>query len=471
MKNKSKQIIFCFYIYVTLFLIHNINCEEEEDKNTQKGSKCVFIFNKGSEIINFHKFTGGKYKFNSNITDDEKSNWSINLCNDTQYKIYLNNNNLYQIGFNSQVVYTNDTYNYLLTGTFLKKNNDSEIIYVKNIDNSSYKIKAPFGEYCNIEKNDNFTTYILFKNYSVADKEFAEIYKLPITSTEDINCESKTLELYFDIEYAKDYLILQKVLNEGYIIIGIIFISLGIYLCFLSFKSLLITKIIICLIFGQIIIFCFEIIFIGNSTALKGYLYILIIIIGIIISCPLIYFSFINDKLYLFLLAFSSGFVNGIFVFDICFIGTNCSLTIDILIDVVLIFTISFIALMKILPKNHIYYPPVIGSYILVRGISLIIYNASESVGYIDLQLLLYLINLYENELVERYLNEDFVHFWIYAIFIGLILILTEIFNYLVNKTNQETLIEDEEEDEENITELSGTSLNINDSGRKENDI
>ena len=216
--------------------------------------------------------------------------------------------------------------------------------------------------------------------------------------------------------------------------------------------------------------FCFEIIVVGNISAFKGNLYILIIIIGTILGGLLGYFCIKKDKLYLILLAFSSGFVNGIYVFDMCFIKTNCDLTIDILIDVVLIFTISFISLMYIAPKNHIYYPPIIGSYILIRGISLFMYKFNKKMGYRDLQLLLYLVKLYENDLVDSYLKNDFKFFWVYVIFISLILILSEIHNYLLNKKNIDAFIEDEDSEEENEnengTELSNEPLNINNSSR-----
>ena len=460
MKKKLKQIIFGFYIYL-IYLSHNIHCKK--NNNNYEDNKCVYILTRtGSEIINFHKFTN-KYKFSSsiNINDDEKEKWSINLCNDTLYTKL--NNSKKTIWYDSQIVYTDKEINYRLTGAFLKKNNHNKTIQLIE-NNGAYIYETQLGGNCN--ESYYYNTSIIFNNYNVEDKEYAELYDLPKNVTEECNNEIK---LYFNLDYAKDYLILQKVLNDGYLIIGIIFIILGIYLCFLSFKILKATKIIICLIFGQIISFCFEIMIIGNSTALKGNIYILIIIIGLIISCPLIYYSLKHDKLYSFVLVFCSGFINGIYVFDMCFIGTNCALTLDILIDVIIIFTISFIVIMRILPKNHIFYPPVIGSYILFRGISLIVYNATGKLGYRDLQLLLYLIKLYENDLVDHYLNNDFKYFWIYIIFIGLFLIFTEIYNYSMNKkkkNNEEDLIDDNEEIEENNKEMSNASLNFIDSIR-----
>ena len=59
-----------------------------------------------------------------------------------------------------------------------------------------------------------------------------------------------------------------------------------------------ITKIIINLVFGQILMFSFEIIFVENSSALKGNLYILILIIGFLVGCFIRFLSYIYDKLY-----------------------------------------------------------------------------------------------------------------------------------------------------------------------------
>lgn len=462
MQNKSRNLLFIISIYIKIILYENIICKQNSNTNNHEG-KCLYISTKtGSEIINFHKFKNNKHKFSSNIDGNEAKKWNINLCNDTHYTKYENisENIIEKMAYDSQIVYTDDDkINYNFAGAyFFLKNDKDKIRLIKN--DSSYIYQPQSGGLCNSNTNSSYKALFIFENSKVKDKKYAEIYGLP-----NITDCNPTLKIHFDIEYSKDYLILQKVLNDGYILTGILFILLGIYLCFIAFKFIILTKIIICLIFGQIIIFCFEIIFVGNSSALKGKLYILIIFIGILISCPLGYYSLTNDKFYFFLLAFSSGFVNGIYVFDICFIGTNCILTPDILIDIILIFTISFISLIQILPNNYFYYPPVIGSYILIRGISLLIYNASGKYGYRDLQLLLYLIRLYENDLVDKYLKNDFKIFWIYIIFNTILFIGSEIFNYFLNKKNIETLIEKEEDENfDDSSERSNSSYNINDS-------
>ena len=225
---------------------------------------------------------------------------------------------------------------------------------------------------------------------------------------------------------------------------------------------------IICLIFGQIILFSIDIAFISNSTSLEDKLSILIIIIGFLIGFIFFYFSLKYDSLYLYLLAFSSGLVNGIFVFDICFIYFNCILSQAIFVDVILIFIVSFISLVKILPRNYKYYPPVIGSYILMRGISLFVYNLSGGMRFIDLQLLLYLVRRYEDDLINQYLDEDFNYFWIYLILNTFILILSEIINNFLNKNKD--ILEKEKDDDIDKTEISEMNLNLNNSQELENE-
>ena len=457
MKNKSENLWIIFGIFFKFIFFQSINCKKNYYNHE---GKCVYMLtNTGSKIINFHKFSVNEKNLNLvNKNNSVKNKWSINLCNDTTYEIY-NDSDIF--GYDSQIVYTNNKKNFKLTGPFFKLKNEKEII--KLIYNNNQFIYYPqSGDTCN-ESGENYNTTIIYEKKRVKDKKNIEIKDFP-----NISCCNNTLYVSFDEDYSKDYLILQIILNDVYLLSGILFIIFGFYLSFFSFKFLPLTKIIVCSIFGQIIIFSFEILIIGNSTSLKEYICILMVFLGLLLGGVLTYFSFKNDRLYLILLSFSSGFVNGLFVFDLCFIGSNCKLTPAILVDVILIFTISFIALIQILPKNYIYYPPVIGSYLLIRGISIIVYNSSGKMGYRDLQLLLYLIRLNEEDLVEQYLNNDFKYFWIYIIFNIILLILSEMFNYFGNQNIIESFIV--EDDDDNKRELiENNNLNINESSSRTN--
>ena len=101
-----------------------------------------------------------------------------------------------------------------------------------------------------------------------------------------------------------------------------------------------------------------------------------------------------------------------------------------------------------IIPRHYIYYPPFIGSYILIRGFSLFIYNISDSGGFGDLHLLIYLIKLQEQDLVNEYFENDYKYFYVYLIFIGLIIIGSDIFVFIKSRTDKKLSFSDLEEDD-----------------------
>ena len=459
MKSKfESNIYFLFTLFYFIVNLTNIKCKE--NKTEYKG-RCLYLENdSGSKIIDFHKFTMGKNEDYKSffLNEEDFYHWSINLCNDTVYTNKINNTDKYD----SQVVwYGNNNETIRVTGPFYKNSINSDKNYISK-ENGNYNYNAQKGDPC--EKDINYTTIIIYKQSNDVKNDLFAFSELP----KELSC-SNNITINFNIEKATDYLILQQILNDYFRITGIFFILFGIYLCFFSFKFFKVTKMIISLIFGQIIIFSIDIAFIGNSTALKDKLFILIIIIGLLIGFVFIYFSLKYDRLYLYSLAFSSGLINGIFVFDICFVYSNCILSPAIFVDVILIFIVSFISLVKILPRNYIYYPPVIGSYILMRGISLLVYNLSGNMRFIDLQLLLYLVRRYEDDLINQYLDGDFNYFWIYIILNAFILILSEIINHFLNK-NKDFLEKEKEEDDINKTNITELNLNLNSTQEIENE-
>ena len=418
-------------IYIIFYCIKGINSSE---RNPHYG-KCVYFSNNSrSQIINF-------YKYKNNYSHLNES-FSFNLCNDTKY--YIKDENGTEVEkTDSQLVYVNDTANIAkrITGAFnLLRNTPlkSETILTKEVGKEIYIFKAQEGDFCIENVSLNYSTTIRYEHKDM-DKEKIEVLEYPNIS----NC-TPNFKINFNKEYATDFLLIQQVLNDFYIPTGIIFVLLGIFLCFFSFKLKSVTKIIISIIFGQLILFNIDLIFIGNNTALKEYLCILIIGAGLILGVPFIYFTRTKEKLYYIILSFSSGYICGILVYEIIFFKTNSSLSQNILIDVLLIFTTLFIGLYLVIKKNNtIYYPPFIGSYVLIRGISLFIYNATDKGGFGDLQLLIYLISLREKDLVDNFFENDYKYFYIYLIAIGMILISSEIIIFL-KKT-------DDDEEESNI--------------------
>jgi len=455
MKSKiESNIYFLFTFFYFIINLSNIKCKG--NKTEYKGT-CLYLENdSGSKIIDFHKFKiKSKEDYKSFfLNESDSKHWSINICNDT---IYKNNTNNTKYKYDSQIVWHNDNEIKRIAGPFYKYTNNFNKNYISKED-GKYIYNAQKGDLCN--GDTNYTTTISYNpSNNIANRLFT-ISNLP----ENLDyCENK-IEINFNLEKTTDYLILQQLLNDYYGITASLFILFGIYLCFFSFRYFRTTKIIICLIFGQIILFSIDIAFIGNSTSLKDKLIIVIILIGILIGLVFYYICLYYERLYLYLLAFCSGFVNGIFVFDICFIYSNCILTPAIFVDVILIFIVSFISLVKILPRNNIYYPPVIGSYILMRGISLFTYNLSGNMRFIDLQLFLYLVRRYENDLISQYLDNDFNYFWIYIILNAFILIMSEIINNLLSK-KMDDIEKDEDINKEEIQEM-----NLNNSQEAENE-
>ena len=432
-------------IYILCFCIKYINSSADRK---QYFGKCVYLSkNTGSKIINFYKYKNKEYL-------PKNDNFYINLCNDTQYEKFVNGT--VKMGFDSQVAYKSGNNNsFRLAGPFLSLRNQSwkDIVIVDKIEGKDiYKYNPQFGDFCDGSNKINYSISIIFEH-----KDFDE-KKIEISEYPDINNCTPVLKFNFNKEYATDYLLLQKVLNDLYIFTGIAFILLGIYLCFLSFHFQSITKIIISIIFGQLIMFNIALIFVDNSTALKDYFCILIIFLGLVIGAPLIYFTRSIEKLYFITLSFSSGYVGGVFIYEIFFYNCISALAKPILIDVFLISVTSFIGLNLIIPRIAIYYPPFIGSYILIRGFSLFIYNATDKGGFGDLHLLIYLIKYGEIDLVEEYFENDYKYFYIYLIFIGILLVVSEVIIFFLNKNEIE--INYSELEDEDSTEVSFQSMN-----------
>ena len=446
MKTKFISIL----IYFLYFCFDCINCSSDRKK---RFGKCVYFSTEtGSKIINFYKYRNRDYYL-------QNKSYSINICNDTHYNI--TNNNGTSLRVESQIVYyKNSNESVRLAGPFNKINENltkSNFILNKTENEDEYKYTTSYGDFCdNSDDNStsNYSSYIIFEHKNEIEGDNIEITKFP----EPDSC-NPVLKLSYNKEYATDYLLLQKVLNNCYIFTGLVFIIAGIYLSFLSFKFQSITKIVISIVFGELFMFNIDLIFIGNLTALEDYLFILIILLGLALGIGLFFLIHSYEKVFFIISSFSAGYVCGIFAYEIFFFKTNSALSRSILIDALLIFTTSFIGWNLIIPRNYIYYPPFVGSYILIRGFSLFIYNISDKGGFGDLHLLLYLIKLQEQDLVYEYLENDYKYFYIYLIFIGLVLIAGEVIIFLKNKNDRELSFSELEDDDVEVSFISMNKL------------
>ena len=426
------------FISITFLNFNIIQCQLNELNQT---GKCVFFLkDSGSEIYNFHKYSDPEKGTHNFYSQQDISDWAINLCNDTRNPCLPDNINDYT----SQIFYKNYDCKKLTGAWHRPIYNSGKIYYNKSGNIDQYIFQPALGDFCNIG-NTNYSTKIIFEGDNNINNKKALIIKLPDTSI----CSSEMI-VNVNLNYAKDYLILPKILNDYGIFTGIIFLLIGIYFCFLVNKFESLTKYITILIFSEIFTFAFEL-FIFNST--MKYLEIILAFVGLIIG---IFLSLLSKKMgkniFKIFLAANSGLIFGLFFFDIVFLYGNFFFINSMLIDTLLVFIILSITTVYVFPDFNIFYNSFFGSYILIRGISILISKIKNNYGYRDLQLLIYLINNYEIESANHYLTEVYKFFWIYDICISCLIIISIVYYKFNTKNNEEDKL-DYLEEEENIEE------------------
>ena len=444
MKNNKNN--FNAFISITFLYFNIISCQLLTID--QKG-KCLYIAtDSGSEIYNFHKYSNKQINTSNfePLPELDISNWAINLCNDTRNPCFSNNRSNY----NSQIFYYNKTINNTindnncirLTGGWYKSPNDTgtgQMIYNKINDTEQFIFRPTFGDFCD---NKNYSTNITFEGDNNIKNNLALITKLPDIS----NCNTEII-IKVNLDYTKDYLVLPKIFNDYGIFSGIIFVLIGIYLCFLADKFENTTKYIIYIIFSELFTFIFEM-FIINSK--MKYLEIILLSTGLIIGIILCLLSRkIKKNIFHIFLAANSGFISGLFVFDILFLYGNFFFIKTMLMDTVISFIISAIITIHTFPNYNIYFNSFIGGYILIRGISILVFKIFGSFGYRDLQLLIYLIDNYETESANYYLTNVYNCFWFYDICISCFIIVSILYYKFDSKNNKDKLLDDEEDEED----------------------
>ena len=133
----------------------------------------------------------------------------------------------------------------------------------------------------------------------------------------DENINHMEIEVNFD-EITK-HLLVQRIINNYYIFTGILFILIGITLCFLGiFKNII--KIIISIIFSELFIF---IVFVFIFDFNKKWFEILFMTIGIVSGIGTSYFCLRYISIYKVILSITAGTIFGIYLFDIIFIRSD----------------------------------------------------------------------------------------------------------------------------------------------------
>lgn len=233
------------------------------------------------------------------------------------------------------------------------------------------------------------------------------------------------MEIELNFGDITQHLLIQRILNNYYIITGIVFLLIGIFLCFFGFYQN-IVKIIVSVIFGEIFTFIVLVILIGFS---RKYLELLFIIIGLIIGVIISYFSIFYIKIYKVILGLTTGIIFGIYLTNIVIYYYISQLINSILIDNIIISTISFLIIIKVLKKYYIFLNSIIGGYILIRGLSIVLFKYLK---YREMQLIIYFIKRFEWEFFENNINIlEWNLSWIYDLLIFCSIFVSMIFYYL----------------------------------------
>ena len=339
----------------------------------------------------------------------------------------------------SQIVYKIKEHNYLkMTGSYYKNSNQGTIL------ETDKKILINTNDSENIN-GTNYTTDIIFINNKSMTERNYYIQYYP-----DINSSHTNMTIHVNFDNITKHLLLQRVLNNYYLVTGFIFIIPGVILCFLGIYENLVTFT-TCFVFGQLIIFIICELAIGIG---KKYLEFLLISIGLIIGAISFYLSKKHLKFYKFVLGMTSGSIFGIFITEIFVFPNGYQLIFSIFIDNLIISAASFLFFVYVIKKFYLYLYSIIGGYIFIRGFSILLF---KYFGYRELQLILYLAGSFEyeyfiNENSRRELQWD--QYWIYDILIVVFIIISITFYKLQrNYLKRKLILKDDEEYDAEETE------------------
>ena len=355
------------------------------------------------------------YWFSFNI-ENYNERYIYNFCNDTNYDIIKNGSNETQ--YESQIVYKiNDNEYIKFTGGFYKSNttisqitDDLNIvtIYTKQANNSGTEYK-------------NYTTNIIFINNDTLKEKTYYVRHYP-----DLKKEYTNMTIEVNFNHITKHLLIQRILNNYYILTGIVFILIGIILCFFGFYQNII-KVVVSIIFGELITFMILEIFIGIHKIYFEYLF---IFIGLVIGAIISFFCIKYINFYKIIISLTSGIISGIYLIDIMLIISFPLLIFSIMIDTIIIASISYMMMIKVLKKNYyIFFNSIIGGYILIRGISILLF---KTLRFTELQLIIYFMNKFEWESLEsiKEKEKETEFFWIYDILIASFIIISMGFYY-----------------------------------------
>ena len=366
----------------------------------------------------------------------------------------LNSSGKVELFYDSSVIYRDNNGNCIrMAGRFFQNETNN---YLTKINDKKFEYITTLGDKC----GDSF--YYTKYNFINSDKkEEKNVEYNNLKAPSDITDCSIDINIHINFQESTEYLLIQKFLNDYWIATGIIFLIIGIYLMFLA-QNKKATKILISIIFGEIFTFT-------NACCLFGlkgrYMEWILLSLGIIIGIIIGYFCLKGrNRIYKTILAINAGLIFGIIIFDFIFCHQNYMLAEILFTDSVLIFIGLTIVTVFLVPEYHYLCDSIIGSYLFIRGISVLMQKLGKYVRFRELQLLLYFLNRYELP-YPNYLYKNFWPFYfVYDIFI-VIFIGVSMFYYIIKVVGKDE--ENDEIDEELEKNLIGddksTSINAND--------
>lgn len=387
--------------------------------------------------------------FNKEVNNMEHNGFSLNFCNDTIIPCYKieneeTNKTIEELNFDSSLIYRDkEGFCTKITGSFYKndeKENENYLIYQ---DDNSFKYVAPKGDKCSNGQYKMVFNFINIKDTNKNKNNIPNIewYKIPIPNVMNHICDY-SIDISLNFDDCKEYLLVQKFFNDYWVLSGIIFIIIGLYLILLA-QNKKATKFVIGTIFGEIFIFTVTC---ALFSIKYNYLEWCIAGVGIVFGAFIGYFSLGGNRLFRAILSITAGIIIGLISFDIIFLHQNYQLAQILLTDSVLIFAGLFFIIIYLLPDYHYFCDSIIGSYIFIRGISILLHKLGKYARFRELQLLLYLIGTFEFDYANYYFKEQWPIYFVYDIFM-IIFMAASMFYYYVKAVGRD----DDDEAEENI--------------------
>ena len=313
---------------------------------------------------------------------------------------------------------------------------------------SNYKVIYYFN---NVDKNKENEQPVNYKDLNLPNK----------TNEED--CLRK-IEININFDDYIEYLLIQRFINDYWIFTGIVFLIIGVYLMILA-KNKRSTKFIISIIFGEMFSFSIACGLLGiNNKYMEWCFFPVGLVLGYIIG----FFSLKGNRLFHSILSITAGYIFGIIIFDFIFCHQNYKYAQILLADNILVFTGLFFVCIYLAPGYHYYCNSIIGSYIFVRGITILCQKLGKYARFRELQLILYLLNKYELDYAIYYYEEHWPIYYVYDIIIVLFMGLSILY-YKFRIIGNHFDDENNEENEENLEEnLNGNKYSTSDGTNEE---